>query len=294
MNAPAFSATRAALSPQLARAQRYVADHPEQVALGSLRSVAARLGVAPATLSRLARALGYGSYAALRSQCAATLADRAGYGHRVRRLQARAGAHDSLAEVNAAQVAAVQSAGARNPRRRLRDFCRAIRRARRVGFLGLRASHAAASYFAYVYGLLRDNGALLGLSPGALQDEIDRLSAQDALVAVSVAPYTRATLECAQRARTRGVTVLVLSDSAASPLARSAACSLAADTESPSFFSTMVGVIACVEAALVQLALEEGERAVRRLAAMDERLRRAGAYADTAWRRNLGAGQRAA
>ncbi len=277
------------LSPQLTRAARFVADHPEEVAVGSLRSLARKLGVAPATMTRLARSLGYRSYAALRTDSAATLVRRGGYAYRAQRLQdrARGAAANPLAALNAAQVAAVQSVAARNREAELRTFCRALLQGKRVGFLGLRASHALAFHFSYVYGFLFDNGALLGVAPGSLLDDVYRLAAGDVLVAISVAPYTRATLDCVERASGRGVKVLAISDSRSSPIARHASHGLAIDTESPSFFSTMTGLLACVETVVLELALLQGERAVERLAAIDDRLRRGGAYSDTSWRRNL-------
>lgn len=276
-----------AMSPQLARAARFVSDHPEQVAVGSMRALARTLGVSPATMTRLTRALGYPSFAALRSESAAALLKQGGYAYRAQRLREGARSAKPLAALNAAQVAAVQSAAARNSEAVIEAFCRVLLRARRVGFLGLRASHAIAFHFSYVYGFLFDNGVLLGSPAGALLDDASRLSSSDALVAISVAPYTRATLDCVRDAAERGVRVLVITDSRSAPLSASARQALLVDTDSPSFFSTMAGLLACVEAVMLHLALLQGERAVDRLASIDERLRRAGAYQDTAWRRNL-------
>jgi DNA-binding MurR/RpiR family transcriptional regulator len=276
------------MSPQLARAARFVSDHPEQVALGSMRSLARTLGVSPATMTRLARALGYGSFGALRSDSAAALVKEGSYAHRAQRLRdASRPPAKPLAGLNTAQVAAVQSFQARNGEPAIEAFCRALLRARHVGFLGLRASHAVAFHFSYVYGFLFDNGTLLGNPAGALLDDVCRLSARDALVAITVAPYTRATLDCARSAADRGVRILAITDSRSSPLSACAKQALLVDTDSPSFFSTMAGLLACVEALILHLALLQGERAVDRLAAIDERLRRAGAYHDTSWRRNL-------
>ncbi|MGH8689719.1 MAG: MurR/RpiR family transcriptional regulator [Burkholderiales bacterium] len=276
------------MSPQLARAARYVADHPEQVAVGSLRALARTLGVSPATMTRLARTLGHASYDALRRESAAALARQGGYAHRAQRLQdAAKPPANPLAALSQAQVAAVQSVPAVNSERQIESFCRALLRARRVGFLGLRSSHAIAFQFSYVYGFLFDNGVLLGDAAGALLDDAGRLTARDALVAITVAPYTRASLECVCSAADRGVPILAITDSSASPLGRYAKHALTVDTESPSFFSTMAGLLACVETLVLRLALQQGERAVERLAAIDERLRRAGAYEDTGWRRNL-------
>lgn len=55
---------------------------------------------------------------------------------------------------------------------------------------------------------------------GVIRDDIERLGKKDALVAISLAPYTRATIELAARASQRGAAVLAVTDSAVSPVAQ--------------------------------------------------------------------------
>lgn len=47
------------LSPQLRQAARYLLDRPDEVAFSSMRQIAGRAGVQPATMVRLAQRLGY-------------------------------------------------------------------------------------------------------------------------------------------------------------------------------------------------------------------------------------------
>ena len=55
-----------ALPPQLQEAARWIIDHPTDVALLSLREQARRAGIAPATLTRLAKRLGLRGYEGVR------------------------------------------------------------------------------------------------------------------------------------------------------------------------------------------------------------------------------------
>ncbi|MEM1200307.1 MAG: silent information regulator protein Sir2, partial [Pseudomonadota bacterium] len=61
-----LSGNYASLSPQLRLAAKHVMDRPEDVALKSMRAVAADAGVAPSTMVRLAQASGFKSYDAFR------------------------------------------------------------------------------------------------------------------------------------------------------------------------------------------------------------------------------------
>ncbi len=76
------------LSPQLRLAARYVSDHPEDVAMQSLRQIARKSELSPPTYSRLARAIGFNNYENLRNNCRKelrqkqlSLADRAALFH---------------------------------------------------------------------------------------------------------------------------------------------------------------------------------------------------------------------
>ena len=209
------------LAPRLQRAARFIAEHPDQIAVRSMREIARRAAVAPATMVRLARALDFADYGDLKDVFIRRVeTPDAAHATRAQALQASKRSGPVLVEhLATAQIAAVQSSAA-NPEAAVAAFLRALSAARQVAFLGLRASHAIAFHFAYVYGLLRDNGYLLDDRGGALRDHAARLSAGDALIAISLAPYTRATVEAVEVAETRGAIILALTDSAVSPLAR--------------------------------------------------------------------------
>ena len=56
----------AELTPELQKAARFMLEYPEEIGLNSMRKVARKAGVKPATVSRLSKALGYKRYEALR------------------------------------------------------------------------------------------------------------------------------------------------------------------------------------------------------------------------------------
>ena len=47
------------LPPRLQRAARFIIENPDQIAVRSMREIARRAGVAPATMVRLARAIDF-------------------------------------------------------------------------------------------------------------------------------------------------------------------------------------------------------------------------------------------
>lgn len=270
-----------ALSPELRRAARWVEAHPDDVALQSMRECARRAGLAPASFTRLARALDHEGFDALKRQCQQQLA---GYASRARALQCHSG--EWLEALNQAQHANSASVGDLNPRERIEAVADAMLKAPRVHFLGLRASHGLALHLQYTYALLAPNGVLLNDQGGTLPDQLDHIGARDLLVALSLAPYTRQTVEAVEETAARGIAVVALTDSVHSPLARVARHTLLFRADSPSYFQSMVGALAVAEALAAAVAVRGGARVLGHLQAVQHRLDARHAYVERRVRRS--------
>jgi DNA-binding MurR/RpiR family transcriptional regulator len=267
------------LSPELLRAARWVEAHPRDVALHSMRECARRAALAPATLTRLAQALGFQGFEAIKSLCQESFSAQAGYTGKAEVLRASArGSKDWLGLLNETQHANTASISGLNQRGQLEAAADDMLKARRVYFLGLRASHGLAQHLHYTYGLLADNGVLVQGLGGTLSDQVGEMARGDVLVAMSFAPYTRQSIAAAAQAREQGAALVALTDSAVSPLARSAAHTLLFRADSPSYFESMVGALALAEALAAAVAVRGGRKVLARLRSRQSRLESEGAY----------------
>lgn len=267
------------LSPELLKAARWLEANPGVVALHSMRECARRAGLAPATLTRLSQALGFAGFEAIKVICQESFAAQTGYAGRAEVLQASARRRkDWLELLNENQHANTASVSGLNSAAQLEAAADAMLKARRCYFLGLRASHGLALHLHYSYGLLAGNGVLLHGLGGTLSDQLGEMGPGDVLVALSLAPYTRQTVEASAQALEQGVTLLALTDSALSPIARSASHSLLFRTDSPSYFQSMVGALALAEALAAAVAVRGGRKVLTRLRVNQSRLDAEGAY----------------
>lgn len=270
------------LPPELRRAARWLCDHASEVALLSMRQQARNAGVSAPTMVRLARALGYEDYASLRRPFQEAMAGgRAVYGRRASALQSAPAAAriGKLArEILGAQIDDLQSVESLNSSASIEAAANAITRARRVGFLGVRSSFSIAFYFRYAYNLIATNGVLFDGLGGFLLDQAEALERGDVLVAISQLPYSAPTVLALDAAQRRGVTIIALTDSAISPLARRAKHTLLFRTESVSFIPSMIAPLALVELLLAQIAARGGKSVLDRLADVERRLAASNAY----------------
>jgi len=261
------------MSEQLQTAARYILNQPRDVALLSMREQARQAGVQPATMTRLAKYLGMAGYEDIRQQYAdAMRSDTTGFAGRVG-VQAksqeligdRALAADILAGITAqmGQLSQPESLGV------LVEAAKLISGARRIYCLGLRSSHSPAWHLHYILSLAGKHSTMLEAVGGIGADALGSATAEDVLVAVSVLPYTRQTIEIADYAGEAGVQLVAITDSPVSPLAQLSVCTLVVPTESPSFLHTMSPAFVIAEVLGALVAGRAGDAASATLAGVD-------------------------
>ena len=281
------------LSPELFRAARWLEQHPGDAAMHSMRECARRAGLAPATFTRLAHALGYEGFEGLKQRFQQDLSSEGAYTVRARALQdtARKDA-DWLEALNEAQHANVGSACSLNRRAQFDAVASSMLKAESVYFLGMRASFGLAFHLHYSYGLVAPNGVLVQDVGGTQADQLARMGRRDLLVVVSLAPYTRQTVLAAEQAAAQGVTIVAVTDSALSPLARMASHQLLFRAQSTSYFQSMVGALAVAEALTAAVAVRGGSRVLAHLQAVQSQLDAHGAYWNRIDKKTAGTGRR--
>jgi DNA-binding MurR/RpiR family transcriptional regulator len=199
------------LPPKLKAAARHVLDAPKDVAIQSMRSVAADAELQPATMLRLARELGFRSYATFRELYVNWLSsNEMTFVARAKSLRKRRegdGQEKLFAEMYATEVVSLdRTLGGANAAA-FASAKKLLIAARRFYVLGLRSLFPAAYYLDYACRLFSDKSVLLTGVGGAIADELRRATAKDALVAFSFEPYAQLTVEAVQYAAERNVRI---------------------------------------------------------------------------------------
>ena len=267
----------------LQRAAQWVSDHPAEVCFLSMREQARRADVVAPTMSRLAQALGYTGFRALQDDFREHAAwGRADFAMRARRMQSRSGrARATGPELAHLQASNIEALGALNEPERFARVARLLLKSPATAFLGFRSCHSVALHAHYLYSMLAGRGVLLQDAYGTLLESVAALPQQSVVVAIGLSPYSRQTIDTVQHAAAQGITVIALTDSELSPLARAASERLLFEAASPSFFHSLLGAHALVERVMAEIAARGGRAVLRRLAAREGLLSATGAY----WRR---------
>jgi DNA-binding MurR/RpiR family transcriptional regulator len=212
------------LPKRLQQVAAFALDNPQEMALGTASSIAARAEVQASTLVRFAQAIGFAGFSDLQAVFRSHLRDRwPDYSERMKALHATA--MDSgdpthllagFADSANASLTRLRQTIVRADLDRATDLLSA---AEMIYLIGQRRAFSVTHYLAYalaqlgVRATLVDNVGSLGIEQAA------NATRDDALIAVSFAPYTPFTVDMTRRARAKGTPIVVITDSPLSPLA---------------------------------------------------------------------------
>ncbi|WP_431283344.1 MurR/RpiR family transcriptional regulator [Humitalea sp. 24SJ18S-53] len=254
------------LPPALAAAGRHLAAHPFEVATRPMRSLAAEAGASPASFTRLAQALGFDGWDALRD---AAIAEQrpvpAPYSARPRAEDAAAVLVADVGNVADLNPAALQAAAA------------TLHLAPRIHVAGFRSCRAVASLLHYQLRLFRTDPLLLD-GEGALDLDLAAFRPGDALVLVGFAPYSRASLMTLAAARDARLRIVVLADRADAPITAGVDHVLPFATATPAFFPSLTAAVALAQALAASVFAAGGADALAALRASENLLDRFAAY----------------
>jgi DNA-binding MurR/RpiR family transcriptional regulator len=256
-----------------ARAQRTLAgliDSPRQTAVYPISKLAGVVGVSASTLTRLAKRLGYGGFAELQGVFRRHIAeDRDFYSERAGRLlesdQALRKSISLMAQVAEEETTNILTMLKNIDVQALEQAAGRLATAPRVRTHGLRQFFSIACFISYGLGMVRSDVGVLGEPGHGVAHALAQLQAEDVLVVLGSAPYTRATVEACRIAAAHGLHIVAVTDSYGSPLAACANEIFITPTGGTFFSNSMAASLILAEGLLALVARQLGGKALEAL-----------------------------
>ncbi len=265
------------LSRQLKKSAAYIMEHPSEVATFSMRQLAARAGVPPSTMNRLAKEVGFRTYDEFRALYRNSINDQAtGYSLQGGQVHVVAREDKFDHDLNAFQQAALTNIHTlfdHIDRAALERAVQALTDARTVLVIGLLTSEPSANYLHHVAAKGFHNWHLLVPKSAEYFQLLGALAPSDVVICIAVEPCAADSIKVARCAREAGARVIGITDRRTSPLAASADDILLISVHSPNIFPSRVGATALVEV-LVGMIAARDERSVAENVENAERSRR--------------------
>jgi DNA-binding MurR/RpiR family transcriptional regulator len=259
------------LTPAEHKLVREIIAKPRDVALGTASSLAQRIGVHEATASRLAKKLGFESYAGFRDAIRDEFIVKTDPALRVRNTLEAAQGGDLLSELIAREIEALGNLPRYVDAERIEQAAQVLIRARRV-FIFARGN-------AVTLGVMLEKRLLrMGLDVEILSgdsrdlaEQVLRMGDEDALVAFAFRRQPRHYAALVERARTVGAKSIAISGSLGPALAPAPEMLLSAPRSgSNDSFQTLTVPMAITNALVLTMAQKDQAKALERLETLGE------------------------
>jgi DNA-binding MurR/RpiR family transcriptional regulator len=257
------------LSAQKRRAADYLLEHHETSFSLSVQDVARAAQVSEATVVRLARDLGFGGYLELRAALTAAATRALRPEDRFAFEKPTSAPSETVVKVATQEVENINRTVAALDPAQLGLFVQRLRGAELIATVGLGVSSILARLAAYLMYQIGLRAQPLSRETLSLAEQVESLPAGAVVLAIAFPPYSRQTVDVAERARRRGLPVLALTDGLRSPLAPLADAVLFARSENVLFTNSLSGAIVVLNALVTDLALDDKERTLAHVAAID-------------------------
>lgn len=212
------------LPRRLGQVAAYALEHPDEIAFGTVASIAVEAKVQPSTLVRFSQSLGYDGFSDLQDVFRSRLRERIlNYDERMEHLRAQnlssskaSVLFDGFSEAAAKSIADLRE---KLESDKLDKIVALLAKAETLYLVGLRRSFPISSYMSYAFGKLGVHNILISATGGMAAEDLSFASKRDCVLAISFTPYASETLQLAQNAAARHVPLVAITDSAFSPLA---------------------------------------------------------------------------
>ncbi len=205
-----------AFSPQMKTAAKYVIDHPSDFGLDSIRETAKKANVSTYTLVKTAKSVGFPSFEAFRQPYRQALVIGASALSNPQWMddQTRGTEHGAMFADGAENTMSVVSRSLESQRpEQMASIADMLVSARTVYLTAVRSIYSVAYYFHYVGRMALPTLQLIPRHQNSAIDDLNHATKDDVLIAFTVTPYSRETIEACAFAKKKGVKLLLFTDS---------------------------------------------------------------------------------
>lgn len=249
------------LTPGEKRIADILLSNPHEAAFLGVEELARRSDSSVATAVRFAKKLGYSGYLEMRKSLVSEA--RKHYRRGDQLLQAPSQVSETLMEVARRDMRNIELVVNAVNEKLLQGVVQRIKESRIRLALGDGVSALMARHLAYL--LINAGVPVMEGNPSDFATQVGNLDSRDLLFSISIAPYSRETLDAAAYAKKRGVPVVAFTDRLNSPLARSAVLTLPVPGENLLYSHSLAafGVVAHAIATLI--ASQDAKGALKRM-----------------------------
>lgn len=246
--------------PKMSKSQKlladYIVDHYDKAVYLTASKLGEVVRVSESTVVRFAGELGYDGYPGLQRALEDMIRTRLTALQRMEVSRSRMDEDHILSSILQADIENIKETMSLVDETSFKEALDIILRAKTVYILGVRSSAPLASFLGYYMNLVFDNVKLIHTnSISETFEQMLKIGPADVMIGISFPRYSKRTVKAMDFAKSRGASVIAITDSDQSPVAASAECVLKAQSNMISFVDSMVGPMSLLNALVVALSM---------------------------------------
>ncbi len=243
-------------APGFSKGQRniakYILENYEKAAFMTASRLGQVVNVSESTVVRFAAEIGYDGYPAMRRALQDMIRNCLTSVQRIQVAKELMESDDILSLVLSSDIEQIRMTMEETDRQDFEDAVNKIVGAKKIYIFGLRSAAALADFLGFYYNLLFENVHVInGSSASEVFEQILRVTEGDVFIALSFPRYSKRTIKAMRYAHDMGASVIGITDSKTSPIARLSDVALYARSDMISFLDTLVAPLSLVNALIV-------------------------------------------
>lgn len=235
----------------------FIKNNYEKASFMTAAKLGKTVGVSESTVVRFASHVGFDGYPELQKHLQELVKSHLTSVQRMEVAANRMGGDDIINDAFAADAEMLKRTREGVSREDFFGSVAAINKAHKIYVLGSRSSASLASFGAFYLNYLCDNVVLIDTSSTSeMFEQMFRISEQDVCIAISFPRYSNQTINALSFAKSRGATIISITDGEMSPIAQYATYLLVAESSMVSFVDSLVAPLSLINALIAACAKE--------------------------------------
>ncbi|MBW1715652.1 MAG: MurR/RpiR family transcriptional regulator [Deltaproteobacteria bacterium] len=254
------------LTPTQRKVAQYVYHNINEAFLLNSFQIAKTANVSEATVTRFLTNLGFSGFSEFKREIARQVLESFSTTQRLAKsaedLKARC---NVFSEILQGDIENIQTLTATISDQLFEQAVNELCSARSIYVLGLRSSYALAFYLTFDLRFFLNKVILIKPGIGDMPEQVLGVTKDDVLVVISFRRYTRESFDIAEKIKKRAGSVIALTNSELSPVAKLADVTLVASTNIPTYIESYTAPMSLINALITAIALRKKDQAISAL-----------------------------
>lgn len=266
-----IEAVYGALSKGHKKIADYIISHYQKASFMTAAKLGETVGVSESTVVRFATNIGFDGYPELQKYLQEMVKSHLTSVQRMEVAATRYEGSDLVDKAFLGDAELIKATRESISREAFAGSVEAINKAKKIYILGVRSSAAIASFAAFYFRFLNDNVVLIDTSSSSeLFEQMFRITDEDVCLAISFPRYSNQTINALAFAKSRGATIISVTDGESSPIAPFATHLLVAKSSMVSFVDSLVAPLSVINALIAACAREKKDLVYDNLRMLEE------------------------